>query len=76
MVLHGKKIKSNIFQLDNLVFTQLCGIAMRTKVTPALATIQVYMGDLEKIFLNKQTLKPTPWKTHNLDAFVIWPHYR
>ena len=47
-----EKIKINIFQFDNLIFTQLCDIAIGTKVAPALATIHVhvYMGDLEENF--------------------------
>ena len=31
-----EKIKSNIFQFDNLIFTQLCDIAMGTKKAPCI----------------------------------------
>ena len=45
-------LKNNVFVFDNLIiFTQLCGIAMGTKLAPALATI----GDLEQSFLTKQS---------------------
>ena len=64
-------IRVHIFQFDNLIFTQLCDIAIGTKAAQALATIHVhtwypwlpytYMYTWEiwrKIFLNNQTLNP------------------
>ena len=50
-------LKNNIFQFDSLTFTQLCGLAMGTKLAPALATI--YIGDLEEIFQINQVNKPS-----------------
>ena len=68
-----EKIKSSIFQFDNFIFTQVCGIATGTKVAPALARIHVYAGGLEEIFLNIQTQIPR-CKTYNDYVFVNWPH--
>ena len=34
-------LKNNIFEFDNLTFTQTCGLAMGTKLAPALATIYI-----------------------------------
>ena len=52
-------LKNNVFQFDNLTFTQLCGIAMGTNLAPALATIVI--GDLEENFLDKHPKKPILW---------------
>ena len=67
-------LKNNVFQFDNLIFTQLCGIAMGTKLAPALATI--YLGQLEEKFLNQQTLKPLLWKRYIDDILMLWPYSR
>lgn len=48
-------LKSNIFEFDNLVFTQTCGLAMGTKLAPALATI--FIGQLEEAFLSSRGFK-------------------
>ena len=45
-------LKNNIFQFNNLTFTQICGIAMGTKLSPALATI--YIGNLEEGFIKNR----------------------
>ena len=37
-------LKTNVFKFNDLIFTQVCGIAMGTKLAPALATI--YIGEL------------------------------
>ena len=43
-----EKFKNNIFQYDNLRFTQLGGTAMETQLAPVLAAI--YVRDLEENF--------------------------
>ena len=42
-------LENNVFQFNDELFSQLCGIAMGTKLAPALATI--YTGDLEEEFI-------------------------
>ena len=46
-------LKNNIFQFNGRVYSQICGVAMGTKLAPALATI--YIG-----FLEQQVLAQTP----------------
>ena len=41
-------LKKNIFEFDDLIFTQICSLAMGTKLAPALATI--YIRHLKKTF--------------------------
>ena len=55
-------LKNNIFKFDDLLFTQVCGIAMGTKLVPALAT--VYIGQIEETLLNDSPKKPTLGKIH------------
>ena len=62
-------LKSNIFEFDNLVFTQTCGLVMGTKLAPALATI--FIGLLEETFLSSRALKPEVWLRHIDDIFVV-----
>ena len=65
-------LKNNVFQFDNLTFTQLCGIAMGTKLASALASI--YIGNLEESFLDSQSKKLILWRRYIDDVFMIWPH--
>ena len=65
-------LKNNIFKFNNLTFTQLCGVAMGTKLAPALATI--YIGDLEENFIKHRTRQPLLWVRYIDDVFTIWPH--
>ena len=67
-------LKNNVFQFNNETFSQLCGIAMGTKLAPALATI--YIGDLEEAFIQDRDWKPTLWLRYIDDVFMIWPHPR
>ena len=67
-------LKNNVFQFDGHVFTQLCGIAMGTKLAPALATI--YIGDLEETFIEGRDIKPDLWVRYIDDVFMIWSHTR
>ena len=65
-------LKSNIFKFDTLTFTQTCGLAMGTKLAPALATI--YIGHLEEAFLSNRTIKPELWTRYIDDIFLVWAH--
>ena len=65
-------LKNNVFQFDEYVFTQLCGIAMGAKLAPALATI--YVGDTEEEFIGRNSKKPDLWVRYIDDVFMIWPH--
>ena len=65
-------LKNNIFQFDGLCFTQTCGIAMGTELTPALATI--YIGYIEETFLENRAIKPELWLRYIDDIFAIWAH--
>ena len=57
-----------------MYFTQLTGIAMGTKLAPALATI--YIADLEETFIESRSLKPHLWVRYIDDVFTIWTHSR
>ena len=65
-------LKNNVFQFDNLIFTQLCGVAMGTRLAPALATI--YIGDLEEDYIQTRQKKPFLWVRYIDDIFTIWTH--
>lgn len=67
-------LKNNVFQFNDLVFTQLCGVAMGTKFAPALATI--YIGDLEEAFIESRDKKPDLWVRYIDDVFLVWSHTR
>ena len=47
-------LKNNVFKFDNLIFTQTCGLAMGTKLAPALATI--YIRHMKESFFNAELL--------------------
>ena len=65
-------LKNNVFKFGNQVFAQLHGVAMGTKLAPALATI--YIGDLEEQFLESRVLKPELWVRYIDDVFLVWAH--
>ena len=65
-------LKNNVFKFNEHIFTQLHGIAMGTKLAPALASI--YIGDLEESFLSSCKLQPTLWVRYIDDVFMVWPH--
>ena len=54
------------------MFTLTCGLAMGTKLAPALATI--YIGQLEETLLSSRALKPEVWLRYIDDIFVVWAH--
>ena len=63
-------LKNSVFQFNVQFFTQLCGIAIGTKLAPALAT--VYIGDLGETFIESTSLKPHLYVLYINDVFVIW----
>ena len=65
-------LKNNVFKIGGQFFTQLHGIAMGTKLAPALSTI--YIGDLEESFIESRMLKPELWVRYIDDVFLIWAH--
>ena len=67
-------LENNVFQFNDEMFSQLCGIAMGTKLAPALATI--YIGDLEEEFIQSREDKPMIWARYIDDVFMVWTHTR
>ena len=65
-------LKNNVFKFNEHIFAQLHGIAMGTKLAPALASI--YIGDLEGSFLSSRKLHPTLWVRYIDEVFMVWPH--
>lgn len=65
-------LKNNIFEYDTLTFTQICGLAIDTKLDPILATI--YVGQLEEAFLAHRALVLDLWVHYIDDIFLNWPH--
>ena len=63
---------SNVFEFDGVPFKQKCGLAMGTRLAPAMATI--VMGDLEEPYLDQCTHQPLLWVRYIDDMLVIWPH--
>ena len=49
-------LKNNVFKFDNVTFAQICGIAMGTKLAPALATI--YVASIEEQILENREKTP------------------
>ena len=47
---------------------------MGTKLAPALATIYMYIGELEEKFLFQHPKQPSIWKRYIDDVFMIWPY--
>ena len=63
-------LRNNVFQFGEHIYTQLCGIAMGTKLVPALAAI--YIGDIEEAFIGERIKKPDLWVRYIDDVFMIW----
>ena len=47
---------------------------MGAKVAPALATIAIYVGDLEEAFIGERDKKPDLWVHYIDDVFMISLH--
>lgn len=65
-------LKNNVFTFDGRTFTQKCGIAMGTKLAPALATIVV--ADFEEKFLRESPEKPLLLRRYIDDILLLWHH--
>ena len=65
-------LRNNVFQFGEHIYTQLCGIAMGTKLAPVLATI--YIGDTEEAFIGERSKKPDLWVRYIDDVFMIGSH--
>ena len=63
---------NNTFRFDGKYFRQICGIAMGTKLAPALATIVV--ADLEEQYLRTSPCKPLVWWRYIDDVLAVWTH--
>ena len=62
---------NNIFTFDGEIFRQTCGLAMGTKLAPALATL--VLAEMEEEFLAHQNTKPLVWKRYIDDILLVWP---
>ena len=60
----------NVFSFNNQFYQQLHGVAMGTKVAPALATI--YLAQIEEEFLLNSPHKPVIWYQYIDDILKIW----
>ena len=65
-------LKNDMFRLEDQIYNQLHGIAMGTKLAPALAT--VYIGDLEETFVESRRPKLDLLKRYSDDIFILWSH--
>ena len=64
----------NIFQFNGTTYRQICGLAIGTKLAPAMASLVV--AAYEDKFLQNYTPSPLIWKRYIDDLLVIWPHSR
>ena len=60
----------NYFTFNNEKYIQVSRTAMGTRCAPNYAII--FMASLEDKFLAQWTIKPTLWKRHIDDVFMIW----
>ena len=67
-------LKNNVFSFNGEYYLQLHGIAMGTKLAPALATL--YLGLIEEEFLTHRVFKPKIWLRYIDDIFLIWTEGR
>ena len=67
-------LKNNIFQFNGRIYHQICGIAMGTKLAPALASVVV--AYYEEEYLDTLRQQPLVWKRYIDDILVIWPFSR
>ena len=61
-----------MFKFDGLTFKQLYGVAMGTRLTPALATIHI--GNLEEDYIQTRQQKLLLWVRYIVDFLIIWTH--
>ena len=70
--LGGCVLKNNIFEHDKSVFNQLKGTAIGTKMV--LPDAIIFMDSLEEDIMSKNFLKPSVWRCHIDDIFMVWKH--
>ena len=63
-------LTKNHFQFNRIDFLQTLGTAMGTRLAPSYASL--FMGKLEKEFLNSCDLQPILWLRFLDDIFMIW----
>ncbi len=64
-------LTQNHFQFTDLMFHQIQGTAMGTKMAPAYANI--FMAELEEKLLNNYHITPLLWKRYIDDILCMWP---
>lgn len=67
-------LEHNVFVFNGQYFSQRHGVAMGTKLAPALATL--YLAHIEEEFLDGLTLRPLVWFRYIDDVFCVWTHGR
>ena len=61
----------NYFEFNGVIFHQVSGTAMGTKMAPNYANI--FMGQLEKKLIDRYPTKPTLWLRYIDDVFCVFP---
>ena len=67
-------LKNNVFNFNGETFHQLHGVAMGTKLAPALANI--FLAQLEEKYIEGCPNPPLAWLRYIDDVFCIWTHTR
>ena len=67
-------LEHNIFEFNGQVFSQRHGVAMGTKLAPALATL--YLAHIEEEFLRGHSQRPLVWFRYIDDIFAVWSYDR
>ena len=65
-------LQNNLFEFNGRIYHQICGIAMGTKMAPALASIVV--AHYEEKYLESLHQRPLMWKRYIDDILVVWPY--
>ena len=65
-------LRNNVFTFDGHYFKQTCGLAMGTKLAPALATL--VMAEVEQEFMAGEVLRPLLWRRYIDDILMFWSH--
>ena len=66
-------LETNYFQFDDEFYLQNMGTAMGSPMAPAYASL--FIGQLEKDFLEICEHKPPRWFCFLHEIFMIWDHY-
>ena len=65
-------LENNNFQFNDTNYIQIMGTAMGSPMAPSYASL--FIGKLEKEFLENENFKPTVWLRFLDDIFMIWNH--